>query len=399
MLADASVSAENRGNRGRGMIRSAAKVTLRKALAAGLYWTGLLRSVERLAGSRDLRRDGPSRFPRLRISSSSKFGILCYHRVGTDGVPLHSRMEPELFEAQIDYVRKHYRIVSLEQLLQEMKDAAPVPPTLAITFDDGYRDLYTYAFPVLNEYSIPATIYLISRCMETGEVPWYDRIFTAVEAVPGTVFEIALGDGQRRYSLRSSAERIWAAWDIVCYLRSIPDVQRQGLCLEVEKRVNVPEEPLRDRMLTWEQVRAMQRTGISFGAHTQSHPAVSKLQPSAFREEFVRSRESLERGLDATVSDFAYPFGKPGDCSLATESFLEQSGYRSAVTTSEGYNTWRSNPFRLLRFQVEDQQPLSEFALELCRLFLQGCADQAGAVFAPEYEEMFAATEARTAAR
>ena len=65
-------------------------------------------------------------------------------------------------------------------------------------------------------------------------------------------------------------------------------------------------------------------------------PVVSQLDPSAFHEEFVRSRELLELSLGAEIPDFAYPFGKPADRSLLVEKFLESCGYRSAVTTSQG---------------------------------------------------------------
>jgi hypothetical protein len=115
----------------------------------------------------------------------------------------------------------------------------------------------------------------------------------------------------------------------------------------------------------------MQRRGVFFGAHTMSHPVVSQLEPSALAEELCSSKESLEHGLNAPVEDFAYPFGKPGDCSLAAEQTLGQCGYRSAVTTTDGFNSTGSNLYRLRRFQVLDDRSIAGFAFSISRLFLE----------------------------
>src|SRR5262249_54739395 len=151
-----------------------------------------------------------------------QFGILCYHRVGTEGVPLFSQLQPALFRSQMQYLKKRYRIISVGQLCNEIQSGVPSRPALAITFDDGYRDLYTYAFPVLQEFQVPATIYLIGRCMEFGEVPWYDRIFLALKDTLGTSIELDL-DGPNRFELSSKMARHETAWNIVSYLRTKPD--------------------------------------------------------------------------------------------------------------------------------------------------------------------------------
>jgi peptidoglycan/xylan/chitin deacetylase (PgdA/CDA1 family) len=360
----------------RGPLWARLKAICREVGVGGLYHAGLLREVERLAGSYELFSVPGLRMPRLRRFSGAKFGILCYHRVGTEGVPLFSRLEPRIFEAQMRYVRKHYRVVPLGQLCSELREACPVEPTLAVTFDDGYRDLYTHAFPVLQKYEVPATIYMIGKSIETGEAPWYDRIFVALEAASVPVLEIEIGI-VRRFLLASVTARALAAWEIVCYLRRISDTERRKWCAEFEALIRVPTEKLEGRMLDWQQVRTMHRGGMFFGAHTMTHPVVSRLELSALEEELARSKQLLERGLDAPVEDFAYPFGKPEDCSLAAEQFLGRCHYRSAVTTTEGFNAVGSNPYRLRRLQVLDDASLASFAFSVSRLFLE-CPAQDG---------------------
>jgi peptidoglycan/xylan/chitin deacetylase (PgdA/CDA1 family) len=347
------------------------KEKFRRAVASGLYHAGLLSIVRRLESKFEISSVEGSRLPRLRRSVSSKFGILCYHRVGTEGVPVFSRLPPVVFERQMRYLKNHYRIVPLGQLCRELLGGSDAPPTLAITFDDGYRDLYTYAFPVLQKYSIPATIYLIGKSMQTGEAPWYDRIFVAIGAFSDPVLEVELNES-REFTLSNSVARAAAAWEIVCYLRSIPDVRRRKWCFDFEQRLHPPALQLEGRMLNWGQVRAMQNGGVSFGAHTMTHPCVSQLNSTQLQEELVQSREGLEEGLQAAVEDFAYPFGKSSDCSATAEAVLARSGYRSAVTTTAGLNTPGANPFRLRRMQISDDPSMPLFGFNLARMFVDG---------------------------
>lgn len=342
---------------------------LRYIFAFGLYRSGLIGVLRRLEHSRQRYNAGGSPW-RLKRFNGSKFAILCYHRVGTEGVPLFSRLDPMVFAAQMRYVRKHYRIVSLGQFCAEIRDGALVPPTLAITFDDGYRDLYTYAFPVLREYKIPATIYLIGKCMDTGEAPWYDRIFAALATTTMSIAEIEL-DVVRHFVLSTPSSRLAAAWDIICYLRSIPNCARQEWCAAFEKRISIPEVLLKDRILTWHQARAMLKEGVSFGAHTMTHPVVSRLNASEMQDELGYSKSLIESHLDTEIRDFAYPFGKPADCSPAAEQLLSRLGYRSGVTTTTGVNLTFANSLSLSRLQIGDDRSIPSFALGLTKALLE----------------------------
>jgi len=346
----------------------------RRIIAGGLYHTGLLGGVRQIAQTHHLISMAGSPLPQFRRLAASKFGILCYHRVGKEGIPLFSRLDPRVFEAQMRYVSKHYRIISLRQLCLEIGQNRSLKPSLAITFDDGYRDLYTHAFPVLRKYGIPATIYLIGRCMATGEAPWYDRIFLALSVAPGPSLVTRLNT-VRQFELSSPAARAEAAWQLVCYLRTIPDALRREWCSDFEMNLQLPQDALRDRMLDWEQARTMQRAGIDFGAHTMTHPVVAQLAPDDFQEELTNARLLLEKGLGRPVTDFAYPFGKFMDFAPAAEEFLTRSGYRSAVTTIEGVNVAGSNLFSLRRTQVGDGFSLSMFAFNVARMFLDGETD------------------------
>jgi Polysaccharide deacetylase len=209
--------------------------------------------------------------------------------------------------------------------------------------------------------------------METGEAPWYDRIFASVFVAGGNTLEIET-DKMCEFSLSTPKDRFAAAWELVCYLRTIPDTARQHWCTNFERRLKPPLTLLEERMLGWDHVRSMQRGGISFGAHTMNHPCVGRLAPDAYHHEFVASKELLEAGLNTPVEDFAYPFGRLTDGNLAAQEFLARAGYRSAATSMEGFNSQRENPYTLRRLQIGDDCSMAMFVYRLSRLFLEANA-------------------------
>src|SRR5262249_14593697 len=142
-----------------------------------------------------------------------------------------------------------------------------------------YADLYSEAFPVLQEYSVPATIYLIVHSVQTGEVPWYDRIFVAfqVGSARNLIDQLGLSPATK---LKSPKQRLMAAAKYLFTLRALPEAKRRACCDRVEKCVPLPKEALTNRMLQWDQIREMQATGISFGSHSMTHPAFSQLNAS-----------------------------------------------------------------------------------------------------------------------
>ena len=91
--------------------------------------------------------------------------ILMYHSVNTH---ISKGMEglavsPDTFDRQMNFLKSHhYNVIPLEDLVNLIKDNKKIPPkTIAITFDDGYLDNYTYVFPVLKKYRLPATVFII----------------------------------------------------------------------------------------------------------------------------------------------------------------------------------------------------------------------------------------------
>ena len=374
------------------------RVAWKELLIKGLYGCGAVRLSEQVARFHELPSAPGAARAKLRRASMPRFAILCYHRIGAGGIPFYSELPAETFEKQMRYLRNRYRIVSLDQLIQEIDQPRSLEPAVAITFDDGYRDLFTQAFPVLQEYRVPATIFLTVGCIETGDVAWYDRIFLALKIAPGDRLDLVL-DGPRRFALSSEALRMRAAVEIITHLRSVSRSSREECCAALERQIPLPTKELRDRMLSWEQIRTMDRAGISFGSHTMSHPVVSRLSPLEMEKELLESKRILEQKLGHPVQSFAFPFGKREECGDAARQILTRGKYRSAVTTEWGLNTRYTDPMQLNRVSIGEERSLAMFAFQLNRLFLRTTFDHVGAGSKVSSEARQAPEEARSAAR
>ncbi len=345
-------------------------MSAREIIAKSLHRTGGLRLLERVARSYEFRLDENSRRPHFLRVATGKYVILCYHRIGAGGIPYYSELPAHEFEKQMRFLSAHYRILPLERLLNEMGDSSAKTQGVALTFDDGYRGLYNEALPILTQYKIPATVYLTAGAIESGDPAWYDKIFLTLLVYPRDFLEIQL-DSPRRFALPSKQARLAAAVEIVSKLRRVSDAERRARCVELENQVALPADGLADRMLNWNQVREMQRNGIEFGAHTMTHPALTRLEPQEAERELRESKQLIEERLQTPVQDFAYPFGQPWDCSPELEQVIARCGFRSAVTTSWGINRTGANPFGLRRPQIGQEGSLSLYAFQMNQLFLR----------------------------
>ncbi|MGH7926453.1 MAG: polysaccharide deacetylase family protein, partial [Candidatus Binatia bacterium] len=265
--------------------------------------------------------------------------ILAYHRINDEGDRFFPAISVKNFGQQMRVLAECFTVCPLAELIERIKRDDLPESAVAVTFDDGYCDNYTNAFPILKRHSIPATIFLATDVIGTGRQLWYDEVFAAFREtrVPELV-DCKLGN--TTFPLTSLSARLQAQKEVLKYLWSLDRVTRDMMIGRLRKALYVEETSERTArlMLTWEEVAEMYRCGIQFGAHTGSHPALSKLTPEDAREEIRRSKRTIERVLSATVTTFAYPSGRPGDFTVTSKALVEEAGFNCGLTTIFGNN-------------------------------------------------------------
>ncbi|MFC1969672.1 polysaccharide deacetylase family protein [Chloroflexota bacterium] len=279
--------------------------------------------------------------------TKSQVGILLYHRVcpSNDNWNLKP-LSPRSFERQMEYFHRNYEILSLDRLVQYIQQGRPLPEkAVVITFDDGYKDNYLYAYPILVKHGIPATIFLTTGHIGSSKLFWFDEVKYLVQLTPLNQLELnELGS----YPLQTEVDRFRTSLIISRRLRNLPEERKKKL---VEKLINtcqvdIPDNLGEELFLSWDEVREMGDDGISFGAHTVNHPVLTNLPLQRARWEIVQSKKDIEEKLGKEVTAFAYPFG-PFNAEIVR--LVKESGFTSAVTTESGLVNAKTNPYKLPR--------------------------------------------------
>jgi peptidoglycan/xylan/chitin deacetylase (PgdA/CDA1 family) len=311
---------------------------------------GLLnRFVERILVKRHRRRRGPK--PGVAANRwARRFQILTYHKISPESDEFFPALDPGLFELQLKFMKKSYQVFDLEELVERARVDEIPERAVAITFDDGYEDNYRHAFPLLTRHGLPATIFLATEAIGNNAILWHDRIFDAFRYA--TISQVFLKSCNCRLDLQTKETAAACMKDVLRQARQLSSASRYKLLddLEHSLRPNIPANT-HMRMLTWQQAREMQSTGIRFGSHTVSHPILSRLSPEEMRKEVAESKKQLEDQLGVSAKCFAYPNGQPADYNETTKALIRESGYCCAVTTTGGFNTAFQDPFELRRGQ------------------------------------------------
>ena len=317
--------------------------------------------------------------------------ILLYHRVAASNCdPWGLSVTPEHFAEHLDVLRQQCRAVRLQRLSEEVQVGKRLPKAVAVTFDDGYANNLHNARPLLERYDIPATVFVASGCVGNEREFWWDeldRLLLQPGTLPqsvclrvnGVIFERRLGESVHYSTEEYHRYRGWRCGSSAPTLRHSLYYSLSTLLgsLEGKEKRNVLDQliawaggdsvsRLTHRTLSTAELATLQSGGlIDIGAHTVTHPFLSRLSEALQRDEICRSRADLETTLGSAVTSFAYPHG---DYTMDTVAIVREAGFASACSTNAGSVLGRTDSFQLPRIGVQDWSG-EEFARRLAQWF------------------------------
>lgn len=254
----------------------------------------------------------------------------------------------------------------MSQVVAALDSGHPLPPNAcAITVDDGFRDFFEVAQPILSMYRIPATVFVVTDFLDGSLWLWGDRVKYAFLHTPLQGIGFAMSGREFQFDLSSPSRRSKAAFDVKEHCKQISQEERLAWIAGLQRllQVSIPEDPPQEfRPLQWADVRALAKQGVEFGAHTRTHPILSTIRSETeLRDEIAGSKRVLEEKLDRPAVHFCYPNGRLSDIGPATLDIVRSSGFRSAVTTESGLNYANADRFLLRRIGADCELPVPYF--------------------------------------
>jgi peptidoglycan/xylan/chitin deacetylase (PgdA/CDA1 family) len=307
--------------------------------------------------ARDLAKSGLLASGLLRLAAGihgTGAAILMYHSVQEDptlqadslGGIIHSR---QIFREQMELLAREFHPLSLDKLAMLLRTEEEIPQrSVVVTFDDGYRDNFETAMPILDQVGIAAALYVTVECVENRHLPWPSRVRFALRTSKREKWNDPDGAS---WPLETEADRERAFAKACEYCCKIAGAAQEALVTSIATELDTCGPAGSDElMMNWNEVRKLAERGHTVGSHTLSHPNLAQLPVAEARAELGRSRTCLEEQLKRPVKHFSYP------CPALSPHWNEQTieecqhaGYETAVVTDGGLVRRRDNPLCLRR--------------------------------------------------
>lgn len=266
--------------------------------------------------------------------------ILNYHRVGDGKV---SSFDRGLWSANAEAFADHLRFCKSYLDLITPDDLPHVLATARgryglITFDDGYRDNYDVAFPILKLEGVPATFFITTGFIDTPRVPWWDEIAWMVRTsrrnmveLPGWIANPIMFDEPDREQAVRTVLRTYksiASDSTEPYLRAVAEATGSGRC---------GQEASKGLWMNWDMLREMDAAGMTIGGHTVTHAVLARASREQQREEILGCGKRLAEEIGKPMRYFSYPVGGKTAFDTVTKEIVREAGIRYAFSYYGGF--------------------------------------------------------------
>lgn len=314
--------------------------------------------------------------------------MLLYHRVANyKPDPQILCVSPNNFEKHLREIKNHYCPISLNYLQQCLETGKLPRKGVVVTLDDGYLDNLCCAKPLLEQYGIPATVFVVSGYIGKHEELVSDALERLVLSSPALPARLNLTISGRLYSWEfRNNETNFPDWDITqgyyptarhrCYadlhklLRPLNDDDRRQVMRKLSDVIQDPPSPRAERrVMNADELMALSNDGlVEVGAHTLSHVVLAAQPLQVQQSEIAGSKASLEQILGRPVASFAYPYGGREEVGSQAINIVKQAGFQIACANEPGLVGNALNSFFLPRFLVRNWDR-DHFATQLRSFF------------------------------
>lgn len=278
-------------------------------------------------------------------------------------------------EKELPYLMKNYQILTIDEVIHRLKSGVGFRrPSVAITFDDGYLDNYTLAYPILKKNGVSATLYLTTDLIGTSQRIWTDQVEFMFLETRKDQFSLPRLFGNKEVRIKTKKEKELVCNEISEALKKRPDAERIEIMRQLFETLEINENHGKNNqervMLNWDEVKKMAEDGMTIGSHSHTHPILSQMPIQKAKEEIYRSKNTIEEHLGIRVRHFAFPNGREEDFSEGLREYCREIGFESVASVIYGTNDV-SNGNTLGLKRISAISPVWMMAGELVKLFIR----------------------------
>lgn len=255
------------------------------------------------------------------LSGKHKRMVLVYHGVvpRPDFSISGGHIDSLQFEKHLKYFKKHFNVVPSAEIFEmKRKNIVPSKPTIAITFDDGYENNYTYAFSLLKKYNLPSTFFITTQCIEDeNAILWYDKLYFIKNKV--NFAEIDFSQANVGGDKILKAKECRNNGEFISFIKHLSTLEKEEFFKIIKTKINyeaIIKNSDRDlwKMMKREQLLEIANTkGMELGTHTHTHPNLGEIKLADALLELKKSKQLLEQLSSKNIRSIAFPDGNYND--------------------------------------------------------------------------------------
>jgi peptidoglycan/xylan/chitin deacetylase (PgdA/CDA1 family) len=277
-----------------------------------------------------------------------------FHRVNPKRELLWDPMDPALFEKCIKYISKKYRVVLLEELLED-KNLSLQKNIATILFDDGYLDNLEYAAPILKKHNCKASFYVVTDCIEKNIPTWTHILEHNFLYTRQTNFKLNFDFLPAEFKieqLENAEKRISFVKKLKPVLKKLSHENREQVLAQVN--LDCSDVDLPKVMMNWDQVRELKQAGHYIGSHTVTHCMLGTMSNEYnIYEELRNSGKAIEKNLGYFPKTISYPVGSYNQQTI--EQSKKAGYYYGLAVKQDVYNPTKDSLFEIPRIELYNE--------------------------------------------